>query len=101
MDQIGNSLSRELTSEEMLSDLVLLKTSIPKVHPDPFDRCTEENFNLAFNAATEAVQLPLSLLEFSRILSVLLNTLEDSHTALNPRDLLLLLSKKRPLFAVP
>lgn len=95
-DQIGNSLSRELTSEEMLSDLALLKTSIQKVHPDPFDRCTEGNFNLAFNAATEAVQLPLSLLEFSRILSVLLNTLEDSHTALNPRDLLLLLSKKRP-----
>ena len=95
-DQIGNSLSRELTSEEMLSDLALLKTSITKVHPDPFDRCAEGNWNLAFNAATDAVQFPLSLLEFSRIFSVLLNTLEDSHTALNPRDLLLILSKKRP-----
>lgn len=95
-DQIGNSLSRELTTEEMLADLALLKISIKKVHPDPFDRCAEGNWNLAFNAATEAVQFPLSLLEFSCILSVLLNTLEDSHTALNPRDLLLLLSKKRP-----
>ncbi len=92
-----NVLNRELSSEDMLSDLALLRTSIQKVHPDPYDRCAEENFNLAFNAAKEAVRSPLSLLEFSRILSVLLNTLEDSHTALNPRDLLLLLSKKRPV----
>ena len=64
----------------------------------PFGRCSEKVFNAACVEAREAVRTPLTVLEFSSVVSVLMNTLGDSHTALNPRDLLFMSGKTRRIY---
>ena len=81
----------------MALDLVQLKEAVSETHPDPYYRCTEAVFEKAYQRALMRVNIPKTALEFSQIVNEFIGTLEDSHTALNPRDLLTLCEKKRQL----
>ena len=97
-DNNPSVLEQRLSTLEMESDIDDVVSSIKKVHPMPFDRCSEKVFNAACVEAREAVRAPLTVLEFSSVVSVLMNTLGDSHTALNPRDLLFMSGKTRRIY---
>lgn len=81
----------------MALDLVQLKEAVSETHPGPYYGCTEAVFEKAYQRALARVKTPKTVLEFSQIVNEFIGTLEDSHTALNPRDLLTLCEKKRQL----
>ena len=86
-----------LLSEDMSSDLAQLKNSILRTHPSPFYNCSDSIFNAAYDQAIYLVTKSKTVLEFAQIINGFTRVLEDSHTALNPRELLRLGSKKRKI----
>ena len=84
-----------LLFEDMSSDLFQLKETILDTHPAPFFYCPDSLFNAAYDQAMRLVQSPKTVLEFAQIINGFTRVIQDSHTALNPRELLRLDSKKR------
>ncbi len=81
----------------MFKDLVQLKKTILKTHPDPFFNCSDSVFQHAYDEAVRLVQKPKTVLEFAQIVSRFTRVLGDSHTALNPRELLRLSRRDRKI----
>ena len=73
---------------DLISDLESLKQELMKSHPGPFEFCDERYFQKVYEASNFAVEDRTSLAEFSLIVSNLLNTLRDSHTAIDYGQLL-------------
>ena len=86
-----------LLSQDMSKDLFQLKQTILKTHPAPFFNCSDSLFNAAYEKAVRLVQKPKTVLEFAQVINGFTRIIEDSHTALNPRELLRLASKKRKI----
>ena len=81
----------------MSRDLFQLKETILKTHPAPFFNCSEREFNTAYDQALGLLQSPKTVLEFAQIINGFTSIIRDSHTTLNPRELLRLASKKRKI----
>tara|TARA_B110000305_G_scaffold98042_1_gene110574 strand:+ start:32554 stop:33966 length:1413 start_codon:yes stop_codon:yes gene_type:complete len=81
----------------MLSDLLQLREAIKETHPDPYNHCTDSTFERAYQKAVLLTETPKTVIEFAQIINEFIGVLEDSHTSLNPRDLLMLCKKKRQL----
>ena len=81
----------------MSKDLFQLKETILKTHPAPFFYCSDSLFNAAYDQAVRLVQTPKTVLEFAQVINGFTSVIQDSHTALNPRDILRLDSKKRKI----
>ena len=73
---------------DLIADLESLKQELIKSHPGPFEFCDERYFQKVYEASNFAVEDRTSLAEFSLIVSNLLNTLRDSHTAIDYGQLL-------------
>jgi C-terminal processing protease CtpA/Prc len=73
---------------DLISDLESLKQELLKSHPNPFEFCDEKYFNKVYEASTYAIDERTSLADFSLIVANLLNTLRDSHTAIDYWQLL-------------
>ena len=73
---------------DLIADLENLKQELLKSHPNPFEFCDEKYFNKVYEASTYAIEERTSLSEFSLIVANLLNTLRDSHTAIDYGQLL-------------
>ena len=86
-----------LSSKAMFRDLVQLKETILKTHPDPYYNCSDSVFQHAYDEAVRSVHKPKTLLEFAQIVSGFTRILEDSHTALSPRELLRLSRRDRKI----
>jgi len=83
--------------EAMVRDLNYLHETILKTHPTPFDYCSKEDFDGAYNLALTSVKSPKTVFEFAQIVASFVKVIRDSHTSFNPRDLLFLSGKKRKL----
>jgi hypothetical protein len=68
---------------DLIADLESLKQELLKSHPNPFEFCDEKYFNKVYEASTYAVDERMTLAEYSLIVANLLNTLRDSHTAID------------------
>lgn len=68
---------------DLIADLESLKQELLKSHPNPFEFCEESYFNKVYEASTYALDERTSLAEYSLIVANLLNTLRDSHTAID------------------
>lgn len=86
-----------LLSKDMSKDLFQLKETILKTHPAPFFYSSDSLFNAAYDQAMRLVQNPKTVLEFAQVINGFTSVIKDSHTALNPRELLRLDSKKRKI----
>ncbi len=89
----GNVFSQRLLDSlyvrsDLVADLESLKQELIKSHPGPFEFCDERYFQKVFDASNYAVEDRTSLAEFSLIVANLLNTLRDSHTAIDYGQLL-------------
>ncbi len=73
---------------DLIADLESLKQELLKSHPNPFEFCDENYFNKVYEASTYAIEERTSLAEYSLIVANLLNTLRDSHTAIDYGQLL-------------
>jgi hypothetical protein len=73
---------------DLIADLQSLKQEVLKSHPNPFEFCDEKYFNKVYEASTYAIEERTSLSEYSLIVANLLNTLRDSHTAIDYGQLL-------------
>ena len=96
-DQKSTYLFDVLLSKDMSKDLFQLKETILKTHPAPFFYCSDSLFNAAYDQAVRLVQTPKTVLEFAQVINGFTSVIQDSHTALNPRELLRLDSKKRKI----
>ena len=94
-DEKRGDLHDSLLVKDMVSDLVQLKEVILQTHPAPFYNCSDSLFNVAYHRALNQVRHPKTVLQFAQIINAFTRVLKDSHTALNPRELLRLESKKR------
>lgn len=72
---------------DLIADLESLKQALLTSHPSPFEFCSEKYFNKVYEASTYAIEERTSLSEFSLIVANLLNTLRDSHTAIDYNQL--------------
>ena len=86
-----------LCSESMLEDLEQLYGKILVVHPNPFQYCSKSELDSAFIDAKNAVRSPKNILQFSAVVSNFLQSMRDSHTFFNLRDLLFLYSRRKPV----
>jgi C-terminal processing protease CtpA/Prc len=68
---------------DLIADLESFKQELLKSHPNPFEFCEESYFNKVYEASTYAIDERTSLAEYSLIVANLLNTLRDSHTAID------------------
>jgi len=73
---------------DLIADLESLKQELLKSHPSPFEFCDERYFNKVFEASTYVIEERTTLAEYTVIVSNLLNTLRDSHTAIDYGQLL-------------
>jgi len=73
---------------DLIADLESLKQELMKSHPNPFEFCDEKYFNKVYEASTYAIDERTSLADFTLIVANLLNTLRDSHTAIDYWQLL-------------
>ena len=73
---------------DLIADLEELKQELLKSHPNPFEFCDEKYFNKVYEASTYAIEERTSLADYSLIVANLLNTLRDSHTAIDYGQLL-------------
>ena len=73
---------------DLIADLQSLKQELLKSHPSPFEFCDERYFNKVFEASSYAIEERTALAEYTVIVSNLLNTLKDSHTAIDYGQLL-------------
>lgn len=96
-DEKSTYLYTALLSKDMSRDLFQLKETILKTHPAPFFYRSDSLFNAAYDEAVRLVQKPKTVLEFAQVINGFTSVIEDSHTALNPRELLRLDSKKRKI----
>lgn len=77
-----------LCPESMINDLVELKKTLLEVHPNPYLYQDTNCFDDAYEKAIKAASTEKTMTEFAMIVSDFLNVLHDSHTNLNPRDIL-------------
>ncbi len=94
-DEKTSDLCDSLQVKDMVNDLVQLKEVILQTHPDPFYNCSDSAFNVAYHRTLDLVQHPKTVLQFAQIINSFTRVLKDSHTALNPKELLRLGPKKR------
>jgi hypothetical protein len=73
---------------DLIADLESLKQELINSHPGPFEFCDERYFQKVYAASNYAVEDRTTLVEFSLIVANLLNTLRDSHTAIDYGQLL-------------
>ncbi len=73
---------------DLIADLEELKQELLKSHPNPFEFCDEKYFNKVYEASIYAIEERTSLADYSLIVANLLNTLRDSHTAIDYGQLL-------------
>ncbi len=73
---------------DLISDLEVLKQELLKSHPGPFEFCDERYFDKVYEASTYVIEERTTLREYTLIVSNLLNTLRDSHTAIDYSQLL-------------
>ena len=73
---------------DLTADLESLQQELLKSHPGPFEFCDESFFQKVYEASNYALEDRTSLAEFSLIVANLLNTLRDSHTAIDYGQLL-------------
>lgn len=75
---------------DLISDLESLKQEVLRSHPNPFEFCDEKYFNKVYEASTYAIDERMALRDYTLIVANLLNTLRDSHTAIDYSQLLYL-----------
>ncbi len=68
---------------DLIADLELLKQELLRSHPNPFEFCDQAYFNKVYEASTYAIDERTTLADYSLIVANLLNTLRDSHTAID------------------
>lgn len=81
--------------ESMINDLVELKKTLLEVHPNPYLYQEREQFDKAYEQAIKAASTEKTMTEFAMIVSDFINSLHDSHTNLNPRDILYMGTKHK------
>jgi len=74
--------------ESMINDLVELKKTLLEVHPNPYLYQEKGKFDFAYEQAIKAASTEKTMTEFAMIVSDFINSIHDSHTNLNPRDIL-------------
>jgi len=79
----GTQISPELLRQEM----AIFKKQLMAIHPDPFARVSQSEFEAEFNRVYESLNYPLSRTQFYIQLAPLLARLRDVHSYLNlPKD---------------
>ena len=68
---------------DLIADLESLKQELLKSHPSPFEFCDERYFDKVFEASSYVIEERTTLAEYTVIVSNLLKTLKDSHTAID------------------
>ncbi|MBM55861.1 MAG: hypothetical protein CMB32_04805 [Euryarchaeota archaeon] len=71
------------STEEYQEDLDTLKKWVEEVHPWPFSRCTEDEWDSAFVSVGSSLDSGLSSFGFSKKVGEILGILKDSHTTIN------------------
>lgn len=80
-------LNDKMCPELLLSDLQFIKKKLDEVHPSLYTHCSKASFDSAYNASILMVNEPLSIYNFSLLVSDWLRLLKDSHTFLIPKHL--------------
>ena len=71
------------STEEYQEDLDTLKKWVEEVHPWPFSRCTEDEWDSTFVSVGSSLDSGLSSFGFSKKVGEILGVLKDSHTTIN------------------
>lgn len=93
-----NAEAQLLCPEIMINDLVYLEKTLQETHPNLYLYCSETDFRNAYKKAVQAASTDKSTLQFSLIIADFLSILSDSHTNINPRDLLFMQGRKRLIY---
>ena len=83
VDVINDKICPEL----LLSDLQFIKRKLDEVHPSLYAYCSKASFDSSYNASILMVNEPLSIYDFSLLVSDWVRLLKDSHTFLIPKYL--------------
>jgi hypothetical protein len=83
-DANGSTALKEqlFTPEQLRSDLAFIKQHIIKVHPAPFSRLSESDFNALYKVARRQVNWSQSRRQFFKTVAPLVAGLSDIHTRL-------------------
>ncbi len=87
-----------LCPEVMIKDLQELKSKLNEIHPDLYVYTSKGNLDSAYRASIIKVSNELTVFDFAKVISEFLGTIKDSHTGLNPRELLFYGDQKRGTF---
>ena len=80
-------LNDKICPELLLSDLQFIKRKLDEVHPSLYAYCSKAAFDSSYNASILMVNEPLSIYDFSLLVSDWVRLLKDSHTFLIPKYL--------------
>lgn len=93
------SLNKDfLCPEVMLKDLQELREKLDLIHPDLYVYSTKQQLDSAYKASITKVSSELSIFQFAEVIANFLGVIKDSHTSLNPIDLLYFNNPKRGAF---
>lgn len=70
---------RDLYPERLHSDIELLRTAIHEAHPDPYRYHTKTELDALIDDVIEAINRPMSIVEFQQAIHPILTALGDSH----------------------
>ena len=80
-------LNDKICPELLLSDLQFIKRKLDEVHPSLYTYCSKADFDSSYNASILKVNEPLTIYDFSLLVSDWMRLLKDSHTFLIPKYL--------------
>lgn len=80
--QVTKDISDILSKQEMKEDLNQLRKDIEEVHPKTNDGLNKE-MKLAFEEANKLIEEPMTISDFSIIISEIVCMLQDAHTSVN------------------
>jgi len=98
LTSFGQVELRMLSPKKMKKDLKML-LELVEAHPDPYTKISEEAFNDLVAGVEENINVEMDLLEFYKIVSPIITSIQDGHTSLRmPRYWLQNKQKKHGAF---